>query len=55
MWAFINGSYSRKFIIGLGTDKFLRVFMILVIVGIIVVIIWRLVDAPVESSNTNRL
>jgi uncharacterized phage infection (PIP) family protein YhgE len=43
----------RKFIIGLGTDKFLRILMILVIVGILVVIIWRLVaGAPATAGDS---
>eukprot|EP00029_Vermamoeba_vermiformis_P014746 TRINITY_DN985_c0_g1_i1.p1 TRINITY_DN985_c0_g1~~TRINITY_DN985_c0_g1_i1.p1 ORF type:complete len:217 (+),score=62.03 TRINITY_DN985_c0_g1_i1:232-882(+) len=42
----------RKFIMGLGTDKVLRVLMIVVIAGILVVIIWRLVaGAPAAAGD----
>ena len=43
--------FYRKFIVGLGTDKFLRVLMIIVIAGILVVIIWRLVAGAPKTSG----
>lgn len=36
---------------GLGTDKILRVLMIVVIAGILVVIIWRLVAGAPKASG----
>ncbi len=43
--------FYRKFIMGLGTDKILRVLMIIVIAGILVVIIWRLVAGAPQTSG----